>query len=101
MTPWRVLGVLVLGMLVVGCVDDPSPSYEVSGTFTENATQEQMNELGQQVEQEGGHFAQLESFPVQFRATQLTASGCDEIVSFVEGAEYVAEHGACQLSSSG
>lgn len=95
---YRMLALAALAGLVVGCVDQPSPAYRVSGTFTENATQERMDELAGEVDQRGGDFAQMESFPVQFRATDLGATACEEVASFAEDAEYVAEVGDCKIA---
>lgn len=91
------IGVLLLASVAVGCVDQPAPEYRVSGTFTENATQEEMSKLGDEVEARGGSFGQLESFPVQFRASELSETACGEVADFAQDAKYVAEVGACEL----
>lgn len=96
--PWIGVGVALLGVVLVGCVDQPSLDHEVSGTFTENATQAQMNELAGEVEDRGGRLFQLESFPVQFRAAELSAEDCGQVQAFAAGADYVAEVGECERS---
>lgn len=90
----------VLGALVAGCLG-PGTTYELAGTFTENATQQQMEELGAKVRDRRGTFAQLESFPVQFRAADLARSDCQAVRSFALNATYVADVGRCSAQTSG
>lgn len=92
------IGVLVMAGMLVGCADAPAVDYELRGTFTENATQEQIDELGNAVEQRDGEFRQLESHPIQFRALQLEREDCLDVASIAEEADYVAELEDCQRS---
>lgn len=100
--PWVLAVLLVAVALVPGCAT-PEPdgsdgaSYQVSGTFTENATQAQMEELGNHTRDRGGEIFYLESFPVQFRATNLTEQACGEVRSFAEDRAYVSDVGACEV----
>lgn len=90
------VAVTLLATALVGCVDQAPPEHRVSGTFTENATQDQMDELAGQVEDRGGEFVVLQSFPAQFSATGLADAACEEVAAFAANATYVAHVGSCQ-----
>jgi len=53
-----------------------------------------------QTPQRGGEIAHLESYLVQFRAWNLTASACEEAREVALGASYVANVGECHIASS-
>lgn len=98
-----ILGCLLVAVaLLPGCAT-PEPdgssdqTYQVSGTFTENATQAQMDELGNHTRDRGGEIFYLESYPVQFRASNLTQEACSEVRSFAEDRTYVSDVGACEV----
>lgn len=96
------LALLTVFPALAGCAT-PEPdgagdqTYQVSGTFSENATQAQMEELGNHTRDRGGEIFYLESYPVQFRATNLTEQACEEVRSFAEDRAYVADVGACEV----
>lgn len=86
---------LPLGLLVVlsGCV--AGGQYSLSGTFTEDATQADMEDLGDRVAAHGGTLDLMESFPVQFSASGLDNNGCDAVREEALARDYVAAVGSC------
>lgn len=96
---WRLLALLLLAAPWTGCVGEGGASHELGGTFTEEASQEQMAELQGEVQQRGGQMALLESFPVQFHAIGLGEQACEEVRTFAQESPYVAEVGECQPAS--
>lgn len=103
---WMLAGLLLTAVLVPGCaVPEPDGAedgnYQVSGTFTEEATQEEMQALGNHTRAQGGEIAYLESFPVQFRASNLTEPACEDVRAFAADQTYVAEVGACETPTRG
>lgn len=93
----RIAVVLLLTAALAGCTGDDSGTFELRGTFDENATDEQMDELQQEVEDRGGNVSFLESLPVQFHAWNLNPDACEEVKAFAEEADYVKDVGECQL----
>lgn len=96
------VGLLVGAVLVPGCATpqpdaDDGADHEVSGTFTRNATQAQMDELANYTRDRGGEIAFLESFPVQFRASNLTEEACGDVRSYAGERAYVDDVGACKV----
>lgn len=87
---------LALAPLVAGCLSpDEARGFQVSGSFTGQATQAQMDELGDYARARGGDLLLMESFPVRFRATGLDEASCEEARAYADGRAYVAEVGAC------
>lgn len=113
--------VLVLAMLALlplaGCLDPGDPSTAsgsdpgngppgagtggtgdamLSGAYTANATQADIQEAGMLARQEGGQMLTLESFPAQFQANGLDSSGCERLRAALHAKPYVARVGQCQ-----
>lgn len=96
---WWMAGLILFAAGLTGCAGDGT--YELRGTFTEDATQDEMDKLQREVEDRGGDVAFLESHPVQFHATGLDEAACEEVRSFAQDADYVQEVGECQAEDSG
>lgn len=94
---WLCITAALVGLVLAGCASPRTSDHELRGTFTENASDEQMSELEAEVTDRGGQVAFLESFPVQFHATGLEEAGCEEVRSFAQEADYVREVGNCQV----
>lgn len=100
---------IVLTAVAAGCTDlgevpdagDAPERFAVWGTFTKNATEEQMTALGDYVQERDGDLLRMESFPVQFRAIDLSAEACDSVREFSETRPYVEDIGSCSLMTSG
>jgi hypothetical protein len=89
---------LVLAVPFAGCAGEEAADYQLEGTYTEEASEDEMSELETEVREAGGEAFRLESFPVQFRAETLTVEDCGDVRSFAQQADYVREVGDCQLA---
>ena len=88
---------LAVALLVAGCATDGDvPTFAAGGTFTDDATQQQMEELADYVEMRGGDLLLMESFPVQFRATGLSEEACEELRIHAQERSYVQHVRACE-----
>lgn len=91
---------LVAALALPGCIDsgtngEDGAEYRLRGTFTNNSTQEDRDELDRYVRDRGGRMVVLESFPPQFDASELEAAGCEEVRRFAVNRTYVADVGNC------
>jgi hypothetical protein len=95
-----VLAVLVLGSLALaGCheaVDEAGPEWRLSGSFTEETTQEDLDALVAMLEPYGATMAVLESFPLQFQITGPDPDDCPEVREMLLDHERVAEVRECE-----
>jgi len=84
---------------LAGCLAHGDPpaeaTFRIGGTFTEGATQAEMEKLGAEARRLGGDMALLESFPVQFRASGMEDAACEEFRAFAEAQPYVDVLGEC------
>lgn len=84
---------------IAGCLDAPAgkdTEWFLAGTFTREATQGEMRELGDLVESRGGSLAILESFPAQFQTQDLKQAACEALQPEVAAKPYVASVRDCR-----
>lgn len=93
---WTWIGLIVLSAALAGCAQEEA-TYELRGTFTEEASDADMAELEAEITDRGGRMDRLESFPVQFHASELGPTDCEEVRTFAQEADYVRDVGECQL----
>lgn len=68
----------------------------LGGAFTEAATQADIQEAGALARQEGAELLVMESYPAQFQARGMDASGCERLRAALQAKAYVARVGECQ-----
>jgi hypothetical protein len=83
--------------LAAGCTTgDGSHAHGFGGAFTPEATQEEVAEFSNVMEQRhGGSVAVMESFPMQFHVRGLTETGCTQARQEAAGLQYVDSVAAC------
>ncbi len=87
---------VVLGVLLAGCgTPAAGPSFRLSGTFTQDRTQADLDEFNGIAARYSDDVAILESFPEQF-AIRGIVGGCDQLRATLQAKDYVASVGACQ-----
>lgn len=108
--PWSWTGATLLATLLVsGCTfpdqNDPDQNegatYNLGGTFTQDATSEEVAELETEVERRGGRMTLMESLPVQFRIADLSAADCETVRTMADDTSYVRDVRACVASQEG
>jgi hypothetical protein len=77
-----------------------APPWVVSGAFTADRTDDNVTQFHAWVEASSGVAAIMESFPEQFRVTNLSAAGCAVLHDHLEGAAFVARLSRCQNSAA-
>lgn len=89
---------LIVAVLAAGCLgaSESRDDWMVSGSFTREASQLDMEELGKLARAEGGESAFLESFPVQFVVTELMEQKCRALRAELTSRAYVASIGDCR-----
>lgn len=87
---------LVIGM--PGCTEPSpgAPSYEVAGSFTEAATQADVDDLERRLAHWEAGLAVLETYPMQYRITIADGPACDEVREMLAARPYVADVGRCR-----
>ncbi len=88
------LAVLIV-LMFAGCVEEEPQSYQWSGAFTAERTNEDLQEFSQFASKHGD-VAILESFPEQFVISRLDAGGCQFLQPFIESRDYIASHSGCR-----
>lgn len=89
---------LVLASLTAGCAGSdpgPDPAYRISGSFTENATQADTEDLREKVAGWGAEVQIMESHPMQYRVHGFAQADCDAIRAVLEERPYIATVGDC------
>ncbi|MBW3582659.1 MAG: hypothetical protein KY455_06125 [Euryarchaeota archaeon] len=78
----------------------PEIQYRISGTFTEEADQEQIEELRGRIEPHNATLIVMESSPVQYRVQTVSAADCEEVRRTLSESPIVAEVGECILHNT-
>ena len=82
-----------------GCASpDESESFQLSGSFTADRTQEDLDEFDAIVAPYSDDVAILESFPEQFSIRGIVG-GCEQLRSTLDAKEYIASVSACRVES--
>lgn len=90
---------IALVVLLSGCAaPDPSPTFSLSGSFTADRTQGDLDEFAAIVDPYSDDVAIMESFPEQFSIRGITG-GCEQLRATLEAKDYVASVGACRVES--
>lgn len=89
---------LVTLLLVAGCTTQAaSRPYEISGTFTEDASNEDLEDLRDRLVAYGTTMRVMESFPMQYAIeVDHGQAACHEIETMLEERAYVATIGDCR-----
>lgn len=94
-----IAAVLLLAPAFAGCTTDTT--YRLDGAFTEERTQDDIDEAQRLVEEHGGTMALQESFPEQFIASGLGQSACEDLKAVLDPKPYLQFVGTCQAESVG
>lgn len=94
------LALVLLAVLLAGCAGEETP-YSVTGSFTGDRADEDIEELRELGEDLGGEVVILESFPEQFQVRALSLEDCETFREQVEGKDYVEEVGPCTEAEAG
>lgn len=98
--------VLVAGLtLLSGCHgEDPEHrselQYRISGTFTDDAEQGQIDELRGEIERHDATLIVMESSPMQYRVQTVSASDCEELRQILSESPIVADVSDCLLHNT-
>ena len=85
-----------LAILLSGCASVGSgPTFRLSGSFTAERTQADLDEFHAIVRPYSDDVAILESFPEQFVIRSITG-GCDQLRATLQSKDYIASVGTCQ-----
>ena len=88
---------LALLVLLSGCGSPGTgPTFRLSGAFTADRTQADLDEFEGIVRPYSDDVAYLESFPEQFVIAGIQG-GCDQLRSTLQAKDYVASVGTCQV----
>lgn len=88
---------LVLVLFLAGCTSTGDEAdRSLSGTFTEETDQADLEDLERRLEPYGASLAVLESFPMQYRIAPLSPEDCEEVRALLGGLTYVRDVGTCQ-----
>lgn len=109
--PLALATVLLATGALVGCTSsEPDQAredrdHEVDGSFTSQATQQDIEALERELEDIGAELVVLESFPMQYIVRGFTGESCEEVVDILSDHPAVDAVGPCetggQTSSSG
>lgn len=95
----RKVALVVLALGLSACVEPAGggDAYRFSGSFTEEATQQEMSEFTQKMKQRGANDVLLmESFPVQFQVVGL-GNDCEDVRLDSQTLSYVESASPCTL----
>lgn len=99
----RILCLLSVVATLAGChaptddagdTEDPE-QWAIPGTFTEEATQQDIEDLETRLQPYDGSMVVMESFPMQYRIEGPVKDDCPDVRAMLLGLEYVAEVGNC------
>lgn len=86
-------------VVLAGCASpDESETFRLSGSFTGDRTQEDLDEFEAIVEPYSHDVAILESFPEQFSIRGIVG-GCEQLRSTLDSKDYIASVSACRVES--
>lgn len=96
----RLLVLVAAGTLLLsGCgTPESGPSFQLSGAFTADRTQEDLDEFDAIVRPYSDDIAIMESFPEQF-AIRGIEGGCEQLRATLDAKDYIATVGACTPES--
>jgi hypothetical protein len=84
-------------LLLAGCAETPGGvEYRVGGSFTEDATQADVEDLQRRLAAWGADAAIMESYPLQYQIGGLDGPSCDEVRAMLANRPYIASVGRCQ-----
>lgn len=100
----RIIPLLFLTLVLAGC-HEPAPrnggsdaaGWEIRGTFTENATQDDLEDLRMRLEPYDAEMRVLESFPMQYHVTGPRIDDCPDVEELLRDRLYVADVGTCMV----
>ena len=93
---------LLAALLIVlpGCANpDESETFQLSGSFTQDRTQEDLADFNAVVEPYSDDVAIMESFPEQFSIRGIVG-GCEQLRSTLDAKTYIAAVGTCRVQTS-
>lgn len=95
---WDVPAVVAIFLAVAlsGCGSvDSGPRFHLTGAFTAERTQEDLDEFHGIVDDYSDDVLILESFPEQFDIRDIVG-GCEQLRSTLQAKDYIASLGTCQ-----
>lgn len=90
----------LLALSLAGCAGEETP-YGVTGQFTEDRSDQDIEEMRQLAEEHGGELVVLESSPEQFQARDMSLEECEAFRSEVEQKSYVDRVEGCTEAEAG
>lgn len=99
MRPLPVL-LALLALPLAGCAGEET-SYGVTGSFTEDRSDEDIEEVRELAHAQGGEIVILESFPEQFQVRALSLEECEAFREEVEQKPYIDTVEGCAEVESG
>lgn len=92
------LGVVLLPVVLAGCAD---PTYQVTGTFTSDRTEADIEDLRLLAQEHGGDVLIAESFPEQFVISDVSRHECEELRGVLLEKDYLANVDTCSARDAG
>lgn len=97
----RLPAFLAAAILLAGCASPAAgPTFALSGAFTPERTQQDLDEFHAIVAPYSDDVAILESFPEQFSIRGITG-GCEQLRATLDAKDYVASVGTCRVETEG
>ena len=96
----RVAVLAMAALVLAGCASaGEGPSFRLSGAFTADRTQADLDDFRATVAPYSDDVALLESFPEQFVVHGIVG-GCEQLRATLQGKDYVASVSACAAETS-
>lgn len=90
----------LLALALAGCAGEETP-YGVTGSFTEDRSDEDIEEVRELARSHGGEIVILESFPEQFQVRAMSLEECEAFREEVEQRPYIDTVEACAEAEAG
>lgn len=85
---------LALAILLAGCADageSPEGEHRISGSFTTERTQADLDAFGSKVSELAGEWVLMESWPEQFQATFSSLTKCEAMHNWVHQQAFISQ----------
>ena len=86
---------LLVLLLLSGCLSSAPTPFDLSGSFTADRTQADLDEFHALVDPYADDVHIMESFPEQFAIDGKDVRRCDELLGLLKAKPYIAQVGPC------